>query len=297
MTTVAAVIERTRRHLYSGETRDERNRLSGSLTSSAVGLGLVGSAGGIAIGSTLAIDLEELYVWNVTGGTNCEVSRGEGGSTAATHDAGATIFVNPKFSAFAVLQAINEELVDLSAPTNGLFDVGTVTLDYVAGTDAYDLTSVADLIDVISVEYDAVDGTERWRTLPRSAWRLRRDMPSADFPSGLSLTVNGYAESGADMRVSYRKPFAATLSTLAQVVETVSGIDATATDILSLGAAIRLLAGTEVARNFLVQGDTRRADEVPPQARASQMRALQQLRSARISAEKARLYAKYPVVR
>jgi hypothetical protein len=121
-------------------------------------------------------------------------------------------------------------------------------------------------------------------------------MPTAEFPSGLTLTVNGYAESGRDMRVSYKKPFAATLASLAQVVETVSGIDASAVDILSLGAAIRLLAGTEVSRNFLDQSDTRRADEVPPQARASQMRALQQLRKDRISAEKARLYAKYPAV-
>lgn len=294
MTTVHDVIERTRRHLYGGESRDERNRLNGNITSSATGLGLDFTAQGIAPGATLAIELEELYVWDVTA-PNVEVSRGEGGSTAAAHTSGTAIFVNPKFSAFSILQAINEELNDLSSPEAGLFAVGTVTLDYVGGTDAYNLTSVADLLGVLSVSFDTGDGSERWGVLRHGEWRLQRNADTAEFASGLALIVNGYVPSGRDLRVAYRKPFAA-LSSLAQNVETISGLPATAHDILAIGAAIRLTAGSEVARNFLDQGETRRAGEVPPQARANEMRALAQLRRDRISAEKARLYAKYPAV-
>ena len=131
--------------------------------------------------------------------------------------------------------------------------------------------------------------------MDRNEWRLRRDMSTADFASGAALTVNGYVEPGS-MRVTYKAPFAS-LVTATDNVESVSGLHAQAHDILPLGAAIRLTAGAEIARNFLDQADTRRADEVPGTARLGQMRALLQLRQQRIDAEKARLYAKYPVIR
>lgn len=294
MTTLSDLVERTRRHLYT-ERRDERNRLSGAIDVDDTALTLGFDAGGVAKGATLAIDLEEMHVWDVSGST-VTVARADGGSTAATHADLTTIFVNPKFSAFSIMQALNEELSDLSSPTNGLFDVGTVSLTYSVGTDAYDLTSVTDLIEIIDVTYDANDGSSRWPSIPRSAWQLNRDLPTADFASGLMLTINGYAAAGQSINVVYKKPYTA-FTLLTNNVETFAGVHATAHDILPLGAAIRLTAGAEVARNFLDQGDTRRANEVPAQSRGSEMRALAALRRDRISAEKARLYAKYPVRR
>lgn len=293
MTTLSDLVERTRRHLYSGEVRDERNRLSLALDSSAASLSLSYSAAGIQRGTSLAIELEELYVWDISG-TTVTVSRGDGGSTAASHVIDSTIFVNPKFSAFAIMGAINDELNALTAA--GLFAVGTVDFTYQAGTDAYNLTGVTDLIDIIDVTYDANDSTSRWPGIPRSGYSLRRGMQTGEFASGLALTINGWAESGRDINVVYKKPYTA-FTTLAQNVESYAGVHATAHDILPLGAAIRLTVGAEVARNFLDQGDTRRADEVPAQSRGSQMRALAALRRDRISEERARLYAKYPTRR
>lgn len=295
MTLVSDVIERTRRHLHSGETRDERNKTTASLSTSDTTVGLTYEGQGVQRGAILAIDLEELYVWSATS-TAATVSRGENGSTAATHTSGATIYVNPKFSAFSILQAINEELADLSSPVNGLFKVGTLDFTFSAGTDAYDLTGVTDLIDILDITYDANDGSRRWPRLRRSDWSLARGMQAGSFASGMSLTINGWAASGRDINIIYKAPFTA-LSSVSQNVETVSGIPATAVDILSIGAAIRLTAGNEVSRNFLDQADTRRADEVPPQARSSAMRTLIALRRDRIDAEKARLLSKHPVVR
>lgn len=295
MTLVSDVIERTRRHLYSGETREERNKTSASLTADATSVGLTYEGPGIQRGAILAIDLEELYVWSASS-TAATVSRGDNGTTAATHASGATILVNPKFSPFAILQAVNEELADLSSPVNGLFKVGTLDFTYSAGTDTYDLTGVTDLIDILDVTYDAGDGSNRWPRLRRGDWALARGMQTAEFASGMSLTINGWAESGRDINIIYKAPFTA-LSSVSQNVETISGLPASAHDILAIGAAIRLTAGTEVSRNFLDQADTRRADEVPPQARSSSMRSLIALRRERIDAEKARLLAKYPVVR
>lgn len=294
MTTFAQLIEQTKRHLYSAEIRDERDRLAGAIASAvATSLTVEHSEPGIRRGAVLAIDIEELYVEDVSGAT-ATVTRGEGGSTAATHASGATVWVNPKYSPFSIAQAINDELASL--PGEGIFRVRTVDLTYTPGTDAYDLTSVTALDDVLDVEYDANDGTGRWATLPRGSWALRRDLPTADFASGLALTVNGYVASGQALRVTYRSGFSA-LTAVAQDVETISGLHASAHDILPLGAAIRLTAGAEVARNFLDQYETRRADEVPPGARSGQARGLMLQRAQRINDERARLYAKYPVVR
>lgn len=295
MTLVSDVIERARRHLYSGETRDERNKATAALTTSDTTVGLTYDGPGVQRGAILAVDLEEMYVWS-SSSTTATVSRAENGTTAAAHAAGATILVNPKFSPFSILQAVNEELADLSSPVNGLFKVGSVDFTYSAGTDTYDLTGVTDLIDILDVTYDTNDGSSRWPRLRREHWSLARGMQAAEFASGMALTINGWATSGRDINVIYKAPFTA-LSSLSQNVETISGLPATAVDILSIGAAIRLTAGTEVSRNFLDQSDTRRAEEVPPQARGSAMRALVGLRRERIDAEKARLLAKYPVVR
>ena len=291
MTTLNDVIERTKRHLHSGETRDERDKLDGAVASADTTLQLVYGRDGAQSGVVLALGLEELYVWEKTDST-VVVSRGQNGSTAEAHSDQAIIYVKPKFSSFSVLKSVNEELDALSA--DGLYKVSTVALTYVPGTDAYNLTGVTDLIDIISVEYKVNDGSSRWASLPVTQYRLRRDMATADFASGMALTINGYVENGA-MRVTYKAPYSP-LSALANDVETVSGLHSQAHDILSIGAALRLVAVSEVSRNFLDQSETRRATEVPAGARGALIRNLASLRVTRLEAEKSRLYAKRPVM-
>lgn len=293
MTTLADTIARTKAHLYSGETRDERDQLNGAISSSATGLGLRYARSGAQEGATLAIDLEELYVWEGTNG-NLVVNRGEGGSTAAAHVDESTVFINPKFSAWAILNAVNDELGALSA--EGLFAVDTLDITYDPGTDAYNLAGVTDDTQVLSVDFDANDGTERWLTLDPSRWVVRRNQSTSNFASGLSLTINGYVESGMPMRVTYKTVFTP-LATLADNVATVSGLHTQAHDILPYGAALRLVAGNEVSRNSLDQYETRRAEEIGTGSRAASMRPLAAMRDRRIADERARLYAKYPAVR
>lgn len=290
MTTLNDVIERTRRHLHSGETRDERDKLDGAVTSVDTNVQLTYGRDGVQSGSVLALGLEELYVWE-RADSSVVVSRGQNGSTAAAHTDDTIIYIKPKFSAFSILRSVNEELDALSA--DGLYRVLTVPLTYVAGTDAYNLTGVTDLIDILSVEYAVNDGTGRWASLRNNRYRLRRDMATADFASGMALTINGYVENGP-MRITYKAPYLP-LSTLADDVETVSGLHSQAHDILTIGAALRLVAVNEVSRNFLDQSETRRAGEVPAGARSGHIRNLASLRMTRLEAEKSRLYAKRPV--
>ena len=78
----------------------------------------------------------------------------------------------------------------------------------------------------------------------------------------------------------------------------VTGLQPSATDLPPIGAAIRLMAGREIKRNFTEsQGDTRRSTEVPPGAIAQSANGLARLRQTRIAAEAARLHALYPSYR
>lgn len=291
MTLLSDVVARTRRHLYT-ETRDQLNRLTTTVDTDDTTLTFDFALNTIQEGAVIAMDAEEMYVWAVADNT-ATVQRGYGGSTAATHTAGAIAYVNPKFSGFSIIQACNEELLSLSAPGN-LFRVRTVEITAVGGTDTYDLTSVTDMIDVLTVYYDAADSTGTWPEVPRGGWRITRDLDAGDFPSAKSITMLSYVRGGFPVRIAYKAPYTAALATMADNVESVTGLQATAHDILSMGAAVRLTVGSEIARNFLDQGETRRADEVQAGARQNSMQMLRQTRRERIAEEAARLYAMYP---
>jgi hypothetical protein len=293
VTLLSALITDTRRHLYS-QVRDEVNRLTAGIDADDTALTFDFDLGAIQRGAILSAGLEEMLVWSVSS-SGAVVERGYNGTTAAAHSAGAAVRVNAKYTDAAIVRAMNDDLRDLSS--QGLYRVDTVSVTFNAGTDAYDLTSVTDLLGIIEVRYDVNDGTERWMPLGQNQWRLRRGMPTADFPSGMSLTINGYPVPGQALNILYKLPFAAALSTYADVVETVTGLPVSAHDLLPLGAALRLTIGSEISRNFMDQGETRRADEVPPGSRGSSMRGLIAWRQQRISNEAARLYRQYPTVR
>lgn len=293
MTLVSDLIHRTRRHFYT-ETRDEMDRLTSTINSSVTTIGTDFSRTGIQAGSVLSIDLEDMLVWSVSGST-ITVQRGFNGTTAAAHTSGDVVRVNAKITDAAVLQAINDDLTDLSTPSNGLYAEATVALTFQAGTYQYDLTGVTDLIGILEVKFEANDGSSSWPPIPPSRWTLQRGLSTSDFPSGMALRLAAEAGPDRPLRVTYAKPFTALTST-SQNVETIAGLPATAHDIPPMGAAMRLSDGGEIAREFLTQGDTRRADEVPPQARAVAGRALAQRRRERIEAERSRLYKKWPTV-
>lgn len=292
VSTTADLVSECERYLYAG-TREQHNRLEGahdaSTTTFTFEFDVTFSAG-----VTLAVDLEVVYVWSVTS-TTAVVERGWAGSTAAAHADAAIVTVNPKFSKFSILEAINSDLADLSSPVNGLFQMKTVELTYNSAIRGYNLTSVTDLLDVYEVRYDETGPSKTW---PRvKSWTLKRLSETDDFASGNALVLHEPGQSGQQLRVLYKAPFAS-LTALADNVQTVAGLSTYADDIPSLGAAFRLLSVREGARNFFeVQGETRRAEEVPPGAQLRGASGLVGLRQDRVVKEAARLSQQFPEIR
>ena len=289
MTTAATVIDRTLRQLLSG-TVEPRNKLASTINSSATSITVTYPLEGLRAAQICEIDSELMYIWSVDSGTKTMVvERGFNGTTAAAHTANAIIIINPRFPRAQMLEAMNDEVSDLSSPLNGLFQIKTLDIDYNGSDVMIDLAGITSIIDIltVSVRYMTDDYPVARKV------RLIRDVPTDDFPSGYALRFDQGVFPGR-LRIVYKAAYAP-VTTEATDVNTTCGIQDSVLDIVTLGTQIRLMAPREIKRNFTEsQGDTRRGEEVTSGAIGNSIQNLQRLRRDRIQAEAARLIRGYP---
>jgi hypothetical protein len=289
MTTAATVIDKTLRQLLSG-TVEARNRLTTTLNSSTTSVVVDFSVEGLRAGQVCEIDSELMYIWVSDSATRTlTVQRGFNGTTAAAHTSGAIVTINPRFPRAQVLEEINNEMTDLSSPSNGLFKIETLNITYNGSDKMVNLTGATSVIDIlnVSVRYLTDD-----YPIARKV-KIVRDLPTDDFASGFALRFDQAVMPGR-LRVVYKAPYT-TAATEATDINTTCGIQDSITDIVTIGAQIRLMAPREIKRNFVEsQGDTRRAEEVVSGAITNSVSNLKALRKDRIIAEAARLARAYP---
>ena len=291
MSTAGAVITRASRQLLSG-TVEERNKLATTVTSADTSIVLSYDLGGFREGSVIEIDSELMYVWeSATATKTLTVERGYDGTTAAAHTAGALATVNPRFPRQQMLDALNADLDDLSSTVNGLFRVVAQDISY-NGTDRQiNLTSASGVIDLLDVRlrYLATDFP-----IIRNV-RLQRNLPTADFASGVAIVFDEAVMAGT-LRVVTKREFTR-VTAEANDMQSVAFLPASCEDIVEMGVILRMMNGREIKRNFIEsQGDTRRSEEVPPGSTRDSLTNIQRLRRERITAEAARLKQQYPLV-
>lgn len=283
---VSELIEDVRRELFTG-SREERNKLAASMDGTTTSALLTFDLGAIKHGAKLSIDLEDMYVWS-TSSLTATVDRGQWGSTAAVHSNGALVHVNPKFSNFEIVDAIRKEVKSLSAPSNGLYNVEDYPLTYNPVISGYDFPY--SVLSIYEVRYTTPGPSKDW--VLSQDWELSRHAGSG-FASDTALFIRD-AYPNYSVVIKAKTEFAVIPFSLTADTTTLS-IPDTVLDIISIGAAWRLTAPREVRRNFNeVQGDTRRAGEVPAGANLGGSRELGRLRSQRIAEEASRLSVKYP---
>lgn len=291
MSTLAQLINRTQRQLLSG-TVEERNKLSGSLTATATSVVFQYELNGIRAGSIIQVDSELMYIWEVNTGTKtATVERAFNGTVASAHLTSAYVIVNPRFPRHQILEAINDELSDLSSPMNGLFRVKSIDINYNGSDRMINFPVIEDVIDLteVRIRYLSTD----YLKVPKVA--LTRNLPTSDFGSGIALTINQTVRSG-QLRVSYKTGFGRLINE-SDDVQAIAGFPLSAEDLLVIGAQIRLVSPREIKRNFTEsQGEPRRADEVTAGAVGSSVTNLLRMRRDRITAEAAKLNRQYPVM-
>lgn len=291
-------IDATRRNLLGG-FNETRNRLSIGYASGGTTLTFSDPMGQIAEGVTLSIGLNVFYVISVKDMVATVVG-GQNGSTDIACAAGSIVRINPKFTDWDIWQALAYDLSDLSGPSNGLYSMTYADVTYSAVLTGYDLGAVAaqKLISIYEVKYLRPGPHKDNPKIPSWAYRLNRQSAVGDIPSGLSLQILNSAgmTQGYNVRVVYKAAFSMPATPTSDASTT--GLAPTAFDLPPLGAAIYLMAGQEIKRNFISsQGDARRATEVPAGAVAASANGLKQLRHSRINAEASRLNQMYPIVK
>jgi len=289
MTTTATVIDRTLRQLLSG-TVEARNKLASTINSSATSVTTTYALESLRAGQVFEIDSEMFYIWEADVSTKTlTVQRGYAGTTAAAHTSGAIVTASPRFPRAQVLEAINDELMDLSSPMHGLFQVKTLDYTY-NGTDRMvNLTGVTSMIDLIGVSVRYLNDDY---PVARKV-KLVRDLPTDDFASGFAIKFDQNVYPGR-LRIVYKAAYSGTTSESTDI-NTTCGVQESITDIVTIGTQIRLMSPREIKRNFTEsQGDTRRAEEVGAGAVTASISNMKQLRKDRITAEAARLARAYP---
>lgn len=291
MSTAGALLDRVARQLLSG-TIEERNKLASSVDSSGTVFVLSYELGALRVGSVFEIDSELCYIWEATvSSKTLVVERGYAGTTPASHSSGAIITINPRFPKAQMLDALNQDIDDLSSPANGLFRVVSTDVSYNGSDRQINITGATNIIDLIDVRLRYL--SDDHPTIRRV--RLSRDMPTADFASGFALTFDEGTMAGT-LRIRYKAPYTR-VSALTDNIQSVAYVPINMEDILELGVMSRMLSMREVKRNFIEsQGGTRRADEVPPGAMRDSFSNILRLRRDRIVAEAARLARQYPLV-
>jgi len=286
-------IDSTRDMLLSGYV-EELDLVTTAPTPATTGTTLVvqGIASSIVKGVVIEVNAELMYVISITS-TTVSVMRGYAGSTPATHAVGDIVRVSPKFPAHRIISSINDDLSDLSAPGQGLFQMKTTSFTYNAGVDGYNLAGLtsAEIDSIYSVTYADI-GSEA--SEPQvSSWRLRRNRDTGSFASGLALILYSGAWPGQTVTVMYKSPF--TPITDGTTARSAVGLATTAYDLPPLGAGMALMTTTPIRREFLdAQGSSRMGEEVPPGAISASFRDLMGRRRARVEAESGRLVAQYP---
>ena len=290
MSTASALLDRVNRQLLSG-TVEERNKLSATVDSDDTSFVMSYDLGGLRAGTVFEIDSELVYVWEATSGTKAvTVERGYMGTTAAAHTAGAIVTLNPRFPKAQMLEALNQDIDDLSSPLNGLFRIVSVDLDYNGSDRQIDITGATSVLDLIDVRLRYLDSDYPVIRMTR----LQRDLPTSDFPSGYAIVFDESVMAGS-LRVRYKAPFTR-VSSVGDNIQSVANVPVTMEDILEMGVMSRMLSMREVKRNFIEsQGDTRRSDEVPAGAMRDSFSNILRLRRDRIIAEAAKLARQYPL--
>lgn len=216
--------------------------------------------------------------------------RGQGGTTAATHATNARVTISPRWPRYTVKQRINQVIGGLWPD---LFRITTDTSQTTSYTKVtYELPAAAR--EVLDIRWQT-DGSppEYWAGV--HSWRMDASAYTALHPTGVTVDIGEPMSTGRTLKITY-KTEPTQLAADADDFAAVSGLPSTASDLVCLGAAARLVASLDVARNqtFSVEHGERIAGMQLGSAVAAS-KYLMQLYQTRLLQERDRLYERYPM--
>lgn len=290
MTTMADLVADVRRMTY-GSMSEKINVIGTSASAVVDEVSLELDVSGIQEGMILSSGLN---VWYVKGTSVSDrkvfVVPGIDNSPSDPVAVGDMVFVRPRMTDWYAFNQLNDEIRQLSAPSNGLFQLKSFTLDVDPTYQSYDVPSGAsDMMSLSRVRYRLPGTPDVYIDLPAHAWRWQTGTDTNRIQLLRNIPV------GTEVQFVYKAPFSVASSLTTDVV-TECGLSDTMVDIPPLGVSMMLLHTTESRRvQVQTQGDARRSDEVPATANSNAASQLRRLYRERVQDEYARLNARLPI--
>ena len=253
----------------------------------------IGSADNLAKG-IVQIDNELIWVnsfdrQNLTLNVAPGFGRGYMGTTPSPHAQNAQVILTPTFPITMIQQAINDSINSLYPK---LFQVSSTTFTYNAAQIAYPLPD--DARDVLYASWQTPGPSREW--LPINRWRIDRMANVASFNT--TKTVNLYEKivPGRTVQVYY-STIPSNLTNDNDDFAAVTGLPESSRDVVTLGAAYRLLSYIDTGRINLSSAVADLADtKLPSTAGANASKYIFALYQQRLQEESTKLQDRFPIL-
>lgn len=225
---------------------------------------------------------------NTTAGTITVIPGGRGwrGTTATSHGVNTVLRNNPTFPRAQIRRALNDTIrgIDLRAIDSHEFEFDGTQYAYALPTDFQDVTGVA---------WDAPDTTEIWPLIKR--FRLDRNFRVSGDSSTMrtAIVLLESPMPGRTVRVQYAK-FPTALSSDGDDFVSVTGLPASAEDVIRLGAMWRLVSTIDPGKVVAMTPSADLVDSPVPSGESTTVaRYLYQLFTVRLAEERAKQQDNY----
>jgi hypothetical protein len=271
--------------------QDRLTYLNAAISSVATSM-IVGSASNLAKG-TIEIDDELIWIDNFTAASNTlnvapGFGRGYQGSTPTSHAQYSQVTLSPSFPRISIKKAINDTINSLYPR---LWAVDSFTFTFNASQTTYALPD--DLEQILFVSWQTTGSSKEW--LPVNRWRADGMANLATFNSTNTINIYENIQPGRTVQVYYTTT-PDTLDNNSDDFADVTGLPASSQDVVTLGAAYKLLSFIDSGRISLTSAESDLADsKIPSGAGANNSRYIYALYQQRLNEEALKLQDKFPI--
>lgn len=271
--------------------QDRLTYLNAAITSVSTSM-IVGSSSNLAKG-TIEIDDELIWIDNFTAASNTlnvapGFGRGYQGSTPTSHSQYAQVTLSPSFPRISIKKAINDTINSLYPR---LWAVDSYTFTFNASQTTYALPD--DLEAILYVSWQTTGSSKEW--LPVNRWRADGMANLATFNSTNTINIYENIQPGRTVQVYYTTT-PDTLDNNSDDFADVTGLPASSQDVVTLGAAYKLLSFIDSGRISLTSAESDLADsKIPSGAGANNSRYIYALYQQRLNEEALKLQDKFPI--
>jgi len=292
MATLDSMVQEVRSSLAGYTLRQDRiTYLDSAITTTDTAI-QVGSADNLAKG-IIEIDDELIWIDNFVKASNTlnaapGFGRGYQNTSPAPHAQYSQVVLTPTFPRTMIKQAINDTINSVYPK---LWAIYSTTFTFNASQTTYALPD--DCQNVIYMSWQTTGSSREW--LPINRWRQDLMANSATFNSQKTVNVYENIQPGRTVQVWY----AANPSTMDANTDDfadVTGLPDSCRDVITLGAAYRLLSYVDPGRINLTSAEADLADsKVPGAAGANSSRYIYALYNQRLNDESLKLSDKFPI--